>query len=89
MARSYKKYPVVRQDRPDKRLRNKKLRRLGIDYSLRGSQYRKIVFDGWNWHYRWSLDEVVEEYTLHPEDHKSFPTLESYIEYWKRHCLRK
>jgi hypothetical protein len=89
MSRSYKKFPVTRQDRVDKKLRNKKLRHLNIDYSIKNGQYRKVIFGGWNWHYRWTLDEAIEDYTSHPEDHKDFPTLESYIEYWKRCCYRK
>lgn len=85
MAKSYKKFPIVRQERVDKKNWNRKIRNLDIDYCLRGSQYKKIEPNWDNWSYRWSLEEAIDCY----KPNKQFPTLESWINYWERCCKRK
>lgn len=88
MAKSYKKYPIVKQERVNKRLCNRGVRNLNIDYSLKGSQYRKIVRNYWTWQYRWTLEEAVEKYN-ESEYLQEHYTLEKWINYWKRICYRK
>lgn len=96
-SKSYKKYPIVKQEKVDKTLWNHKIRNLKIEkifeenwedeslFSLKGKQYQKI-FPNWNtWQYIWTLEDAIENY--HPNNY--FPTLESWIEYWKKCCFRK
>lgn len=85
MSRSYKKTPVVKQEKVDKRTWNRTLRRKKLNYSLKGSQYKKIMINWDTWQYLWTMEEAVKEYS--PSKH--FPTLQSYIEYWKKLCYRK
>lgn len=85
MSRSYKKYPIIRQERVDKKVWNRAVRNLELDYSLKGSQYKKIIPNFDTWAYPWTLEEAVKNYI--PSD--QYPTLKSWIEYWKRCCYRK
>lgn len=80
---SYNKYPIVRQERMDKKAWNRKLRRDRKLWALRGSEYRKVYQNWHKWDYMWTLDEALtgrlsETYTK-----------EWITEYWKRHCYRK
>lgn len=85
MSRSYKKYPIIRQERVDKKVWNRAVRNLELDYSLKGSQYKKIIPNFDTWAYRWTLEEAIKSYI----PSSRYPTLESWIEYWKRCCYRK
>jgi hypothetical protein len=87
MSHSYRKFPVVRQEKVDKKYWNKRLRR-AKKYkwvALQGNQYRRTYSNDSNWHYRWSLEEAISDY--HPS--KNYPTLESWIEYWHKCCKYK
>ena len=85
MSRSYKKYPIIRQERVDKKVWNRAVRNLKLDYSLRGSQYKKVMINFDTGAYRWTLEEAIKCYI--PSNR--YPTLESWVEYWKRCCYRK
>lgn len=85
MSRSYKKYPIIRQERVDKKVWNRAVRNLELDYSLKGSQYKKIIPNFDTWAYRWTLEEAIKSYI----PSSRYPTLESWIEYWKRCCYWK
>lgn len=87
MSRSYKKYPKVKQEKVDKVIWNRQLRRKLKDSELllRGSQYKKLFPNYETWQYRWSLEDAIQDY----EPSSSYPTLEDWIEYWKRCCYRK
>ena len=78
MSRSYKKYPIIRQEHVDKKVWNRAVRNIKLDYSLTGSQYKKIMpnFD---------TGAAIKSYI----PSSRYPTLESWIEYWKRCCYRK
>lgn len=82
MSRSYKRYPIIRQERPDKTILNRKLRRKKL-WNLRGSQYKKVVRNFDDWGYRWSLYEA-----LHCRRYKA-RTDKDQEQYWKKCCIRK
>ena len=43
MSRSYKKYPIVRQERTDPRVSNRYVRHhLDVELSVKGTDYKKI-----------------------------------------------
>ncbi|KSV59146.1 hypothetical protein [Acetivibrio ethanolgignens] len=83
MAKSYKRYPIVRQERVDKKWWNKALRNKKLDYSLKGAQYKKVMVNFETWHFRWTLDDAIE---LAVEMDKP---VDEAVEYWKRCCYRK
>ena len=90
MSKSYKKFPIVRQDKFNKKEWNRKVRRLDIDYSLKGNQYKKVFINFNSWKYPWFLEEAIEQYQNSDRfPNNEFPTLESWIEYWKNCCRRK
>ena len=85
MGKSYKKYPIVRQERVDKKIWNRAIRRANLDYSLHGSQYKKLMVNFDTWAYMWTLEDAIDSYI----PSKRFPTLDSWINYWKKVCYRK
>ena len=85
MSRSYKRYPIVRQERVDKKTWNRAIRNIELNYSLKGSQYKKVMPNWDTWKYLWTLEEAVRDY----QPSKRFPTLDSWILYWKKLCLYK
>lgn len=85
MSRSYKKTPVIKQEKVDKKIWNRTLRRKKLSYSLKGSQYKKVMANWNSWQYLWTIEDAINGYI--PSKH--FPTLQSYIEYWKKLCYRK
>lgn len=87
MGKSYKRTPIVKQERVNKKVWNHAVRQKvkSLDYALKGSQHKRIMLNFHSWKYPWSLQEAIEGYV----PNKYFPTLDSYIEYWKRVCLRK
>ena len=88
MAKSYKKYPIVKQEKANKKLCNICLRNLNINYSLRGSQYKKVVRNYWTWQYRWTLDNAIERYSQSKYLQEHYK-IDDWINYWKRICYRK
>lgn len=88
MARSHKRYPIVRQERVDKKVWNRRLRRKKLQYAIRGSQYKKVMKNYDTWVYRWSLQDAIYEYKSKPWVRRKY-TLDEWIELWKRSCYRK
>lgn len=90
MAKSYKKFPLVKQEKVDKHIWNRKLRRK-MDLYQRG-QYRKCMVNYDNWQYIWTKEDAVQNYYNNVELYKKahgFETVDDYINYWKRICFRK
>ena len=92
MSKSYKKYPIVKQEkfrRLDKKYWNRRIRNLDIDYCLNGSQYKKI-FQNWNtWQYPWFLEDALKTYHENEYWQEEYPNVDDFINYWKRCCVRK
>lgn len=85
MSRSYRKYPIVKQERVCKRTWNRAVRNMNLDFSLRGSQYKRIMRNWNTWQYPWTLRDAISQY----QPSVRFPTLDSWVLYWKRCCLWK
>lgn len=51
MSRSYKRYPIVRQERANKKTWNRAIRNIKLNYSLKGSQYKKVMPNWDTWQY--------------------------------------
>lgn len=84
MSKSYKKHPVIKQEKVDKRLYNRLVRHSKLDYSLKGGQYKKLNSDA-NWKYEWTLNEAIANF----KPSSNFTTLDSWIQYWYKCCVRK
>lgn len=90
MSRSYKKYPIVRQERVDRRRSNRYIRH-NLDYELppRGSFHKKVRVDGFNWAYYWSLEDAKQLYKAVPFLQKQYGTLEEYLIWYRKEVLNK
>lgn len=90
MSKSCKKYPILIQEKSDKKELNRKVRRLKLEVYLKGSQYKKIVPDHSTWKYRWTLETAINDYKFGVAKHQQhIMTLEDWEEYWRRMCQRK
>ena len=89
MSKSYKKYPVVRQEKVDKKYYNRKLRQLKTDISYKCGEFKKLyVCD--DWHYQWTREEAIRQYLESDRyPNESFPTLESWLQYCEKCTKRK
>lgn len=89
MSRSYKKYPIVRQERVDSKVSNRYVRHnLDAELSMKGTTYKKIKLTGWNWAYRWSLEDAKQNYNNNVYLQKKY-TLEEYLIWYKKKILCK
>ena len=89
MSRSYKKYPIVRQERIDPRISNRYIRHhLDVDVPMKGSRHKRMKFGGWNWAYRWSLEDAKELYYNNVYWQEKY-TLEEYLIWYKKTVLSK
>lgn len=104
MSRSYKKNPYVtdhkcRTTKRSKRIANRIVRRrLGQDEDMPARPQHKKMTESWNiCDYKWRMTEAeaIEWYKYHMEDEaseyfkKCYPTLESWLKYWKKCYIRK
>jgi hypothetical protein len=90
MSRSYKKYPIVRQERIDPRISNRYIRHhLDVDVPMKGSRYKRMKFGGWNWAYRWSLEDAKKTYYEREYFQQKYSTLEEYLIWYKKTVLSK
>lgn len=98
MSRSYKRNPISKdggsRKKESKRLANKVVRNYE-DMPRRARKAYKKVFCSWDiadYVSRYTLKQAIEDYYEWDEDswfRKQYPTLESYIENWKKWYLRK
>ena len=90
MSRSYKKYPIVRQERADRRQSNRFIRH-NLNYELppKGRFHKKVHNDGINWAYYWSLEEAKKNYFESKYLQQRYYTLEEYLIWYKKQYLSK
>lgn len=84
MSKSYRKYPIVVQEKIDKKQENKRVRHTMIDTALNGGQYKRISSEA-NWKYMWTLEDAIESYS----NSVNGTGLEEWIQYWYRCTTRK
>lgn len=90
MSKSYKKYPIVRQERADSRQSNRYIRH-NIDYDMprKGKFHKKVHANGMNWAYYWSLEDAKKTYYESEWFQKRFLTLKEYLIWYKKEVLSK
>ena len=93
MSRSYKKYPVIVQEKDDMRQWNRSLRHNKLKEIPNGSAYKKDSRRSGVWKYRWSEAEVREHYRrwhhlegYHPS---KFETEDDYVNWYKKEYVYK
>lgn len=82
MSRSYKRFPVVHYESFDKRMGNRLVRRTTM--KLHGGEYKK-VYKEFNCKGMWRKEDAIRNYV----PSKRFPTLESWLQYYDKCCVRK
>lgn len=91
MSKSYKKYPIVRQEKEDYRYLNRQLRHDKLAEFPKGGSYRRHK-PHWNaWTYRWTKEQAIQQYQKDKLGwiKRDFPTLDTWLNYWKSCCIRK
>ena len=89
MSKSYKKYPIVRQEKEDYHYLNRKLRHDKLAEIPNGGSYRKYVDKCHEWKYIWTKEQDICQYNEDEWIKERFPTLDEWINYWKTCVLRK
>lgn len=94
MSKSYRHYPLVRQEKTtksDKKFFNKTLRHINNDVAYKNGQYKKLVVNCNTWKYRWSWKEALQDYLSgeHPWMNKDFPTVSDFRNYYEKCVMRK
>lgn len=88
MSRSYKKYPIVRQETEDYHYLNRQLGHDKLAEIPKGSSYRKLQ-PKWNtWAYRWSKEQAIQDWYKDAWIRERY-SYDEWINYWKSCCIRK
>ncbi len=89
MGKSYKKNPYITQEKENTKLLNRRIRYAKLyEFNTPGSFKR--FFSNWGYKSLWTKEDAIASYLKHPERYeKSFPTLEDWLEYWRRCAYRK
>ena len=96
MSRSYKKHPYVTDNSSsgvNKRIANRTFRRNKTKL-YQGGNYKKAYcsYNICDYRWRWTEQDAIEYYYSIPPDcylRRKYPTLDSYLEYQKKCCVRK
>ena len=98
MSRSYKKHPFVTDHRcgttkHNKQIANRTIRRHKM-VLMQGGEYKKAycTYNISDYRWYWTEKDAMEHYFKQSPDsfiRKHYPTLDSYLEYQKKCCVRK
>lgn len=88
MSRSYRKYPIVRQEKENHHYLNRRIRydRLA---TFPNSSFKRRDSHWNNWNYRWTKEEAIQEYYEEERIRDRYPSLEEWLNYWAKCTLRK
>lgn len=100
MGKSVKKTPIIKDNgkgkKKDKALANRATRRKlkDPDFSIPDGKSYKKEYESYriaDYVCRWTKEEAIEEYNKISSfiDKQKYPTLESFLNYWKKCMLRK
>lgn len=87
MSKSYKRFPIVRQEAEDYRYLNRQLRHDKLAEISNGGSYRKFKVKSHEWAYRWSMEQAIQDWYEKTWIRERY-SYEEWIEYWKS-FLRK
>lgn len=88
MSRSYKKFPIVRQEREDYNYLNRKIRR---DKSKipNGGAFKKHSPHWHSWAHFFYLEDAIKAYESRDYLQKKYPTLKEYLIWYKKVFISK
>ena len=90
MGKSYKKFPVVRQEKEDYHYLNRQIRHMKLEDEIPGhAAYKKIASGRRAWSYIWTTEQAIQEYNQYKRIRKRYKTLEDWLNYWKSCVVRK
>ena len=89
MSRSYRRTPIVRYEKEDYSILNRKFRRQKNTAEIAShSGYRRFSPHWSSWKVRWTRDEAIKAYYdssfLGEQLRSCYATLEDYLIYWKK-----
>lgn len=87
MSRSYRHYPIVRQEKKDTKAGNRKLRHDKLAEVADGAAFKKYGV-GWDWFYNYSWEEAQKDYFCTPRLQKLY-SFDEWREYYLSCCVRK
>lgn len=89
MSKSYRRYPIVIQEKEDCHYLNRRLRHDKLADVPKGGSYKKYAGKACTWTYRWTKEQAIRQYQEDEWVRTRFPTLEQWLNYWKTCCIRK
>ena len=92
MSRSYKKYPVIVQEKDDMRQWNRSLRHNKLAEIPNGSAYKKDTRRSGIWKYRWTEEDVREYYRRCAPVNRwmdRFKSEDDYVNWYKKEYICK
>lgn len=88
MSRSYKKFPIIRQEKENYRYLNRQLRHDKLAEIPKGSSYKKFKRKCSDWAYRWSWEDAKVTYQKRRHISDMY-TIDEWYECWRRWTIRK
>lgn len=88
MSRSFKKYPIVRQEKENHKFLNRRIRHDKYAELNTPGAYRKHSRGGYSWNHRWTKEEAIKNY-YEDERIQNRYSLEDWLNYWKNCVIRK
>ena len=89
MSRSYKHTPIIRHEKEDYRILNRKVRRNKNTAEIDShGGYRRFSLHWHTWKVHWAYADAIKEYYdssfLGEQIRAHYATLEDYLDYWKK-----
>lgn len=89
MSRSYKKYPILRQETEDYNYLNRQIRRDKFAEFLTPGAFKRHRPHYSTWAYRWSKEEAIEDWYRDTYTSSRFKSLDEWLNYWAKCVYRK
>lgn len=96
MSKSYRKYPSITQEKPEKRFTNRRVRHQKISdvsFAYQNAEYRKLIHFASGCKYPWTWGEAKEQYydttAYWNKRIQEEYTLDEWYQHWKSCTIRK
>jgi hypothetical protein len=89
MSRSYKKFPIVIQEKEDYRLSNRKLRHDKLAEIPDGGAYRRLKPHCSTWKEVWTREQAIQDYENLSRIREMYPDKQDFLNYWEKCTKRK
>lgn len=89
MSRSYKKFPIIRQEKEDYNYLNRRIRRDKDAEISPGSAFKRHSPHTRTWAYPWFKEDAIEQYQNDSYFQEKFPTLEEFLIWYTVKYMKK